>query len=522
MAATSEAIKGNPSSTWKRGAKSKSSSSQTEPIKVSEGVMQCPDMVSMSTQCSLGRKYGKADESTINLSELAQFLKRSMPLCEKEIRKSEDQAKAWLNLERSWQASDRKPEAIRQFSSDHVLTIQDSDKIKANYKYSVSCITWNCNGSVLIVAYSAAKQHQEWCSHESLLFIWNLYRTYERKSKPTNVLDIEAGCVTVLQAHPKAPSVFAVGTVSGKVLILNSRYTGSGAAGESYIRSSNAHLTHQDAVSVIHWSKGDQGHDQLVSMGLDGRIYLWKMNNENKSQLQAVKVFVITVQNMPRTLGIKSSANLDSLVGITSASFSSEDPAAFIVGCHGGAIFQCSLLSTTPAPVHSSRELSVVDHQLFSPLVNTFAPHRGHIISVEFSPLLRNVFLSSAADGELRIYSLLNTKPLVLIHCPTGLSRAAWSTVRQSAVYVLQADGLISVYNVTIASQITKPSLIVSLDTPSRVVYFQPNTVDNNDEIVIYTENGNVTLWNFKRIFPASFDKQLAPLLHAAQDDSNV
>ena len=100
------------------------------------------------------------------------------------------------------------------------------------------------------------KLHNEWCDHESFLFFWNLYKSYDRLSKPTLVLDVDAGCVTAMEYHPRISTVLAVGTARGKLIVVNTRFTGSDAGGESYVRATNQQITHQDAVSNVHWMNG--------------------------------------------------------------------------------------------------------------------------------------------------------------------------------------------------------------------------------------------------------------------------
>ncbi len=42
-----------------------------------------------------------------------------------------------------------------------------------------------------------------------------------------------------------------------------------------------------------------------------------------------------------------------------------------------------------------------------NPVSFAFEPHLGPVYSVNFSPFLRNIFISSSLDGSVRIYDML-------------------------------------------------------------------------------------------------------------------
>ena len=72
---------------------------------------------------------------------------------------------------------------------------------------------------MLAVAFKSRLEHESWCSHESSLLFFSLYRSYDRNSIPSFTLQLP--CVTsFLKSHPLMSTVYAVGAHNGKILLV--------------------------------------------------------------------------------------------------------------------------------------------------------------------------------------------------------------------------------------------------------------------------------------------------------------
>lgn len=90
--------------------------------------------------------------------------------------------------------------------------------------------------------------------------------------------------------------------------------------------------------------------------------------------------------------------------GILSFDFSTYVPDLFIVGVEGGLVVQCSMLGVNQLK-GSTPELPVSD-----PVFKYYEPHEGEIQTIRCSPNRRDLFMTSANDGEIRIYVIGQVK----------------------------------------------------------------------------------------------------------------
>lgn len=225
-------------------------------------------------------------------------------------------------------------------------------------------------------------------------------------------------------------------------------------------------------------------HQQLVSIGMDGKIFVWLMDGssleeggEDTKDLILSQAFVILVESvglrpnvaqvakqqsrrgsksyLPSspssttenrrasvTKGAVSSSSSKtsessspSELGVISSSFSREDPYNFLVGCVGGFLFLCSLDTAqsvqnntdTSLRSYNALEERVKSISYYCPIRVSYVSHRNNVNSVEFCSTSRNLFLSGSIDGEVRVYNLLDIKPLAVLHVESGLRSVSWS-----------------------------------------------------------------------------------------------
>lgn len=87
-------------------------------------------------------------------------------------------------------------------------------------------------------------------------------------------------CVNCLSFHPKKPSVFAVGTYIGEVLLYDFSRKEEPLLGKSIVDD----YFHKDCITRISWwayrppGRPETNHN-LLSLGSDGKILLWEVPN---------------------------------------------------------------------------------------------------------------------------------------------------------------------------------------------------------------------------------------------------
>lgn len=323
-------------SSWKKELSVSSQSCQCDPYYTREEGSQHPDVSSIGIQSyptdstndtyveGSGRSknvqgLNSIQGKNIDLNRLNDFLRKGEKVIQREIRKSIKNVDDWKHINRIHGTSTMDATCLHTiYSSDHLFTDYEhsekedvkqktnkAEKVKHHHhlppeeeeegekkkeckmdeipnrnKFIISCLTWNCSSSMIGVSYEVNVDHSKsWCSHESFFCLWNLYRSLDHDSKPSIILSID-GCITCTTAHPYLATIYAIGTRSGKVFVVNSRFSASVSSSSSrqtscksttssqessssgnYIRSSNpTSVHHSDSVTCTHWIPGQQHH----------------------------------------------------------------------------------------------------------------------------------------------------------------------------------------------------------------------------------------------------------------------
>lgn len=289
-------------SSWKKELSVSSQSCQCDPYYSKEGGgTQHPVVSSIGIQ-SCSNDTGKASSydqrrdpiqtDRIDLVRINDFLKKGEKLTQREIRKSIKHVEDWKHINRIHGTSIAGARCLHTIHSDHLFNEFDSSEHKngkqdhpspgekkeyqmaeemSGNKYIISNLTWNCTSSMIAVSYAVDTDHSNtWCSHESILCLWGLFRTLDQESKPSSTLTID-GCITCTAPHPNLATIYAVATRSGKVFVVDTRFGVSHQKSKStstcqgsffsssanYTRSSNpANVHHTDSVSNLHWIPG--------------------------------------------------------------------------------------------------------------------------------------------------------------------------------------------------------------------------------------------------------------------------
>lgn len=399
----------------------------------------------------------------------------------------------------------------RSHAFDNYKLLKDEEMSLTNILYTLThkipsefqCldVSWNSTGTVLAIAYGAPT-HSDWCSHESVIAIWNIQRKDFNHNKPNLTIETDS-CMTAIEFHPEKPALLAAGKFNGEIIIWDIG------------KDDDMHLTdlpaHREIVTGIHWIQNkEQTEYLLVSCSLDGQILIWRLDDNQK--LKNVERFILLVDEFPRSHKIRSKRP-NAEVGITSLSFNSEDNSIFIIGTEGGGIFQCSLNSEVIANYTSA------DFIYKSPVVMSFDGHLGCTESVHCSPHSRNAFLSCGSDGEIHIYSLLQSKPILVLKTHTGFKKVEWSPVRPLIISALTYDGQLFIYDIGSDTSVPLNTYNISEGKTGCTLHFNKQ---NSQLLTTATTDQNIQVWKLGSDILFATDEEhliLAKLTTAASLD---
>lgn len=358
--------------------------------------------------------------------ELSAFLLKMEPLVLKELQKNR-RSHAFDGYNVSWEEETESVTCVHTLSHAEI-----ADQLQ------VTGVSWNCTGSVIAVSYGRF-DHEDWCTHKSVLCTWNLDRRKIDATKADIAIDLPS-CLMCVACHPSQPSWIAGGSFSGEVLVWDVSRDDDLLVASSGVGNDS----HREPVSKLQWvvdseSKGKKYN--LVSVATDGRILVWQFSQHQKA-LRLVDGFALLTESLPRQLRAKVGANRH--MGVTCISFSSEDETAFLIGCESGGLFRCST-QNHGTPAGSDVECSIPLH---SPVNFSFGPHDSTVHSVECSPYHRSLFLTCGSDCTARIYSMLQMQPVVTLEPNAGyLHAASWSPVRPVVIAMATGSGQLYIYD---------------------------------------------------------------------------
>ncbi|GIY08837.1 WD repeat-containing protein 34 [Caerostris extrusa] len=228
-------------------------------------------------------------------------------------------------------------------------------------------------------------------------------------------------------------------------------------------------FNHREPITGLHWILHYGVHNKIefVSCSLDGKILIWKYED---GILKLDNGFLILAKQLPGNFLIKTSkenAEIGKVEGI----------------------FQCVFDSLVPASYTGFSPIS-----LKSPINMGFERHKGQVTSVQFSPFSRNVFLSSGSDGELRIYSLLQPKPFLVLQLPNGgINAAQWSPIRPLVLSCICNNGRFHVWDLKSDGKSPVESLPLSIEK-SYGLSIQ-NNKENPSLVATSSSDGTIQIW---------------------------
>lgn len=212
---------------------------------------------------------------------------------------------------------------------------------------SVTAVSWNCTGAIVAAAYGVldGADGRDWAARKSVLCAWATTRRSLNPAKADTIVELQdsAAC---LAFHPEEPTLLAGGSFNGDVLL----WDVSNDEEPLLFKSTLSDYSHHEPVTALRWVRqlGRPGH-QLVSLGADGRVLVWRPSEEAYRLNHPVGGFTLLAPSAAaaaRAFGGSRAVAADGsrrLHGGMALSFSAEDPTSFVAGSEAGLLFKCSL-----------------------------------------------------------------------------------------------------------------------------------------------------------------------------------
>lgn len=266
---------------------------QTIPYETKDMSCQGPQVSHQECQTSFGADLtqelkNRVISEAVTSGTLLPFIRRSIPIVTREIQESLSQD--WQAIRRSLHPGNMTASEFESVFQTHTIfgdhlihlqeelqhrqetdskdmTLQDKRRraqsamsiagksiadslsylsINREKRMVITCLDWNCSGSLMVIGHGRQVKHNEWCNHESFIFVYSLFRDHGRDSAPSLHLDID-GCVTAVKSHFSISSLFAIGCFSGRVCLADTSL-------KCLFEPSLQH--HEDSVTTLHWILG--------------------------------------------------------------------------------------------------------------------------------------------------------------------------------------------------------------------------------------------------------------------------
>ncbi|KAH0948373.1 hypothetical protein HN011_010971 [Eciton burchellii] len=344
----------------------------------------------------------------------------------------------------------------------------------------ISDLSWSTVGGTLAVGHSYT-YHESWCDHLSSIQLYSLTAD-DLMDAPVKTLET-SGCVTTLCYHPAEPSILAAGLSNWDVLIWNLR-------NDDFVMPVHVY-THSDCVSQVCWKpRSINDVSLLLSSSKDGYLLIHRLS-ANFTTVQLHKRFKIVKERnpvesaRPRSAGGTRERAAEAGLCITSFDFSPKHSSIFIVGTLCGGIYKCSLDSVT---------FIEGDDTLVDPIIDEYERRDGSITCIKCSPL-RNLFVCSATDKEIRIYNLdehISQQTISVDNTVVGLT---WMTGNQDVFMAFGADAFIRFFNVMDA----KPVTCTKFEVTSKKSISSLRINSKRDMLAVGDVRANIEIWKFPR-----------------------
>ncbi len=473
----------NVVSTWKHSRKMKSCECQTK--KISMNSIETQTIVKVDAEVQVDPEEKKEDEkysSSDNIPE--SFITNALFRMEKALKENESSTAFRNHMSNSFLSVSTSGGVVP--SEMHGLSYEfaacsgkwKSEKQAHEMGMHVTGVSWNSTGSTICVAYGRT-DHTSWCctrpGTRPAFCAWNIFRRDLDVNHPHIICETQC-CLTCIACHPQNPALVAVGTFNGKILVFNTALCGT-KEDPLIAQSKIDDCFHHEPLSSICWileydRRGRRIYGIATTSG-GGKVLTWSLENNLLAPSRGFRVSSKSASRNARFGGSSMSfVKSRHHVGVSASSL--------VVGTESGRIFRCFRSSSergfkTPkistqhskgsanwtseglrclSHVEQSSRLSVRSHvEEYARLIKAtriddvifytsrpdvekiypkckgfeFHAHVGPVYALDTSPHERNAFLTGGADGEIRLCSMLQSKPLRTFDVSCFVYDISWS-----------------------------------------------------------------------------------------------
>jgi len=516
----------NLQSSWRQTADTRESDVQTDPVEVAHQKTQEPrtrefEVQTEPPEAAVPLNRGGFQSS----SELDSFLMWCTPLLEDQLKRNLA-TKAFDGHDVSW------GEQHDTVSCLHSLKHRGG--LASSAPESCTAVAWNASGSVVAAAYGALDRN-DWPVCSSMLCTWSIFRRQLDPQKADLVLEL-SDCLTCLAFHPEDPSLLAGGSYNGDVLLWRLSEAGDPLIGKSVLTN----YTHHEPVQKLAWTR-EPGHGYvLASVSADGKMLTWSPA-DMRTPASGHQLIKATSARQRLAAGKAGGGMLE---GAAAFGFSRVDPTTFVAGLETGTLHKGSLIANEERTVNAvmsqrgelpwsrgaaqlmtrvpashyhrlklrieketilsrtrevqrenvygaAPEMNVLYH---SPVTFTYEAHSGPVYEAQFSPFHRNLFLTASTDSSIRLYNVLQPRPVhVTEPCSASIFGAAWSPARPLVFAAAAADGNLYIYDMKRSKGRPDVTLKVTDDRSAvHAVSFNPR---NPELLATADAQGFVKVW---------------------------
>ncbi|CAF0905342.1 unnamed protein product [Didymodactylos carnosus] len=364
-----------------------------------------------------------------------------------------------------------------QYSSD--LT---SDK-------NVSSMAWNRkNPDLLAVGYGPFEFNDQ---NQGLVCCWSL----KNQEFPERYYHTTAGVTTVAFSN-KYPSLLAVGLFDGTVNIYDVKNNDT----NPLLDTGESAGKHNSPVWQLYWVEVEKGREDdsevLMSISTDGRVTQWLIRKgfESTDYMKLKRILSKQTRRereVPKDAKQTKSDNiLFRNAGGLCFDVCPDDKTIYLCGTEEGLVHRCSV--------------SYNEQYL-----DTYSGHTGPVYKIAWSPLAKNVFLSSSADWTMCLWivnrfepclTMISRKKPVFDICWSPISATMFCCVNEEAVEVWDlSKNTLEPVNVILATQ--------------QYMFTSITYAPNSESVLAGTNTGAVMVYHLKNLPPPSSAQELQRLI---------
>uniref|UniRef100_A0A7S3EYX0 Uncharacterized protein n=1 Tax=Haptolina ericina TaxID=156174 RepID=A0A7S3EYX0_9EUKA len=155
-----------------------------------------------------------------------------------------------------------------------------------------------------------------------------------------------------------------------------------------------------------------------------------------------------------------------------------------------------------------------------SPITFSYEPHSGPVYEAVFSPFHRNLFLTASTDSSIRLYNLIQNRPVhVTEPCASSIFSVDWSPSRPMVFAAGAADGNLYIYDMKRSKG--KPDVTLKVTDDRSAVHSVVFNPRNPDLVATGDAQGFVKIWRLSHFLShlAPREQQLLDRLATARKD---